>query len=218
MDLHELYNPKRVYEGFFETYFIRPFVHQYFDFTSKESPKTCFMSLLAWIVITLGVIGIMMGQIGLIGPQGGLQATWWVCGIWFALSLIPVLAMFIRTANGSPKEEVKPRLLGIDTLLGVSCLLFFLLGLLMMSTTMHSEVLNPNGRIYDESDTVPEEIDYIEEEPIFTYQDEKSPVEEGKTQAAPAVDSLSQFNEPDIIEEVEETFDPTIQPPAVDTL
>lgn len=215
MDLHDIYNPKRVYEGFFETYFIRPFVHQYFDFQSKESLRTCLMSLLAWAVITLGVVGVMLGQVGIIGPEGGLQATWWVCGIWLALSVIPILAMFARTSHGAPEKEPKPRMLGIDTLLGVSCLLFFLLGLLMMSTTMHSEVLNPNGRIYEESDTATvEDYPEITEEPIFTYQDE-APTDENVAQTP--VDSLSDFTEP-YLEESEESFDPSIQPPTEDTL
>ena len=84
----------------------------------------------------------------------------------------------------------------------------------MMITTLDSGELNPNARMYDEPDSVIVEEDYVKEEPIFTYQDE-APTDENVAQTP--VDSLSDFTEP-YLEESEESFDPSIQPPTEDTL
>ena len=205
MKFKEIYNPKHVYEGFFETYFIRPFFHHYADFRSKESPDTCGKSLLAWLVVTLGIAGILMGQIGLIGPEAGTTISIVIGIIWIAFSLVPVIAVISRTANGSPSKPLQPRMLGVDTLLGVSCLLFFLLGLLMMVTTLNSGSLNPNAGMTDEPDTAVIEEEYIKEEPIFTYQDEAP---------APVTnDSMSDMTEPDFVDP-DESFDPSLEAPA----
>lgn len=202
MKFKDIYNPKHVYEGFFETYFIRPFFHHYIDFKGKESFRSACRSLLAWAVVTLGVVGAMMGQVGLIGPEAGSALAWTICGIWLALSIIPLVALFVRVLNGAPKEEPHPRMLGVDTLLGVSCLLFFVLGLLMMVTTLESGTLDPNAGATAEGDTLKIEEDYVTEEPIFTYQD-----------AAPAdqvVDSMNDVTEQDLVTS-EESYDPSIE-------
>lgn len=203
MKFKDIYNPREVYEGFFESYFIRPFFHHYADFSGMESVESLGKSLLAWLVITLGIAGIMLGQIGFIGPESGFSLFWIVIGVWGALSLIPLVALSVRATHGAPSKPIRGRMLGVDTLLGVSCLLFFLLGLLMMVTTMNSGELNPNARVYDEEDTVKtEEEYYIKEEPIFTYQDE--------AEAASVSDSMSDMTEPDLATQ-EESFDPTIE-------
>lgn len=213
MDFNKLYNPKRVYEGFFETYFIRPFVHQYADFHSQESSRDCLLSLLAWFIISLGIVGIMMGQVGIIGPDSGIAALIIICTIWGIASLPPIVAVIARTKNGAPNHNLRPRILGIDTLLGVSCLLFFVLGLLMMVTTLDSGQLNPNARIYDETDTTAVEDEYVKEEPIFTYQEDVSPAESD-------IDSTLIIDEVPETDEYspEESFDPTIAPPLEDSL
>ena len=87
MKFREIYNPKHVYEGFFETYFIRPYFHHYADFSGKESMTSCWRSLLAWLIVSMGVAGIMMGQIGLIGPEAGKTAAVVVCSIWAGRSV-----------------------------------------------------------------------------------------------------------------------------------
>lgn len=205
MNLKQFTNPKYVYDGYFETYFIRPFFHLYANFKEKESGKSCLLSLLAWIIVSLGISGIMMGQIGLIGPEVGVKSTIIVCSVWAILSIIPIIALIARTAKGAPQLELKPRMLGVDTLLGVSCLLFFVFGLLMMITTFDSETLNPNATYIPEADTTQIEEDYVVEEPIFTYQD-KTP--------APATaekDTLDDIPEdPDLLPP-DESFDPTIE-------
>ena len=37
--IQNFYNPDTVYQGFFETYLIRPFVHHYVDFSGRESDR-----------------------------------------------------------------------------------------------------------------------------------------------------------------------------------
>lgn len=207
MKFKDIYNPKQVYEGFFESYFIRPFIHQYFNFKGHESVNSCFKSLLAWVVITLGIVGIMLGQIGIIGPDGGIALAKTVCYIWLILSIIPLLALFSRTGQGAPEKPLKSKMLGVDTLLGVSCLLFFVLGLLMMVTTLDSGQLNPNASMTDVADTSSFEDDYIEEEPIFTYQDDI------ETASRETVDTLQDMNEVDLAAP-EESFDPTLEQPS----
>ena len=212
MRLQDLYNPRHVYEGFFECYFIRPFIHHYADFRSGESAGSCVKSLLAWVIITLGVVGIMLGQVGIIGPEAGVTAAWIVCGIWMAASVVPIVALLARAAHGAPEHPVRHRMLGVDVLLGASCVLFFVLGLMMLITTLDSGELNPNARIYDEPDTTQvEEEEYVKEEPIFTYQDEAAEVEE------PAIDTMVELTEPDLVAP-EESFDPTIEYPVEDSI
>lgn len=207
MNFKDIYNPSKVYDGFFESYFIRPFVHQYFNFGGHESASSLFKSLLAWLILTLGIAGIMMGQIGLIGPETGKEMLGIVMCVWGALSVIPILALLSRAAHGAPKRPIKGRMLGVDTLLGVSCLLFFLLGLMMMITTLNSGSLNPNATMTNEEDTTTIEEEYVTEEPIFTYQDE-APAKTTHT-----VDSLSDLNDPDAVDP-DESFDPDLAAPA----
>lgn len=204
MNFKDFYNPKTVYDGFFETYFIRPFIHHYADFKGKESSSSCFKSLLAWLVITLGVAGILMGQIGLLGPEVGFELLYIIGILWLVLSLLPILALFVRLTNGAPQKNKKPRMLGIDTMLGVSCLLFFMLGLLMMTTTLGSGKLDPNANMTNEVDTTDFEQDYVTEEPIFTYQD--------GAQSQVSNDSLNDLNESDVMSP-DESFDPSISTP-----
>lgn len=202
MRFRDFYNPRHVYDGFFETYFIRPFFHHYADFKGKEAASSCMKSLLAWVVVTLGLAGIMMGQIGLLGPEVGFTALITVGVIWGVFSIVPLAALIARISNGSPESPLKTRILGVDTLLAVSCLLFFLLGLLMMITTLESGTLNPNARATDEVDTAVIEEEYVKEEPIFTYQDETD-------NSLSETDTLGDITDPDIVAP-EESFDPTL--------
>lgn len=213
MKFKEIYNPRQVYEGYFETYFIRPFIHHYGDFKGRESGTSCWRSLLAWLVVSMGVAGIMMGQVGLIGPEAGTAAALTVCSIWAAASIIPLAAILVRTSHGSPERVHSPRLLGVDTLLGVSCLLFFLLGMMMMITTLHSGSLNPNATATEEEDTTAFEEEYVVEEPIFTYQDEAPDTTSSRSDTL----DLGSDAEGDIMAP-DESFDPTIETPAEDII
>lgn len=214
MNFKEIYNPRYVYEGFFETYFIRPFIHQYFQFQGREAVESCLKSVAAWIIITLGLVGIMLGQIGIIGPDGGIQLAKIIFWIWGGLSVIPFASLISRTVQGAPEHPLKSKILGIDTLLGASCVLFFVLGLMMMITTLDSGILNPNARVVEETDSIPFEEDYVKEEPIFTYQNDEA------TDQSEIIDSMTDINEPYLME-ADESYDPTLEQPldiAVDTL
>lgn len=204
MNFRQFTNPRHTYDGYFESYFIRPFFHRYADFKDGESAKSCILSALAWIIVSLGVAGILLGLIGLIGPEAGITTAITVGILWALFSILPLIALFVRAFNGKPYTEPKPRLLGVDTLLGVSCLLFFIFGLLMMITTLNSETLDPNARYVPEKDSVAVDEQYVVEEPIFTYQDEAVPV------SAEEPDSLSDVDEPDLAPP-EESYDPTIE-------
>lgn len=199
----EFTNPRHVYDGYFETYFIRPFFHHYADFRGKESAKSCGMSLLAWLIVTLGIAGILMGQVGLMGPEAGFGTMLTVGIVWTAASLVPLVALIARTAHGAPDEQKKPRLLGVDTLLAVSCLLFFLLGVLMMITTLNSGSLNPNAGYDPNADTATFELEEVTEEPIFTYQ------ENSVEAPSDVVDTLGDMTDPDAVSP-DDSYDPTL--------
>lgn len=206
MNFKEFTNPSHVYDGYFDTYFIRPFVHHYANFRGQESAWSCALALTSWIVISLGIAGILMGLVGILGPDVGFSAIWLVGGLWVAASVVPILSLLTRASHGAPKDERHPRFLGVDTLLLVSCILFFLFGLLMMLTTINSGSLDPNAGATTEEDTVSVQLEEVYEEPIFTYQDtrEEEPVAEP--------DSLSDMTEPDLVDQ-DESFDPTLVTP-----
>lgn len=164
------------------------------------------MSLLAWVVVTLGIVGVLMGLVGLLGPEVGFWALGVVGTLWGLVSLVPLVSLAVRGARGGD-DGLKPRLLGVDTLLGVSSLLFFVFGLLMMVTTVNSGKLDPNAGVTDEEDTSVMELEEVVEEPIFTYQDE---VKVDTTAAT--VDTLGDMTEPDLVAP-EESFDPTLAVP-----
>lgn len=207
--LKEITNPRHVYDGCFETYFIRPFVHHYADFKGGESGKSCALSLLSWLIVTLGIVGILMGQVGLMGPEAGFSAMLIISCIWGAASITPLAALLIRASHGTDGHTTKPRLLGVDTLLLISCILFFLLGFLMMLTTLNSGSLNPNAGYNPDEDSVKLEIEEVTEEPIFTYDNQlTAPVE--------VEDTMSGFDDPDAVSP-DESFDPTLNPVDAET-
>lgn len=196
-----LYDPNVVYEDYFEAYYIRPFIHRYADFNSGETAKSALLSICAWLLITLGLAGVLMGLVGLLGPEVGFVSLTVVGGIWLLLSVVPLAAIVVRsTRNNGDKWNHNPRLLGIDIMMIAVCVLFFIFGLLMMITTLNSETLNPNAG-YVEEDSVKTEEDSVWEEPIFTYQDAAPTVEEDTLRKE--TDSMTAI--------IEDSFDPTIE-------
>ena len=229
MKINDIYNPRQVYEGFFDTYFIQPFFRLYFNFKAHESFGTFIKSIIAWVIITLGIIGIMLGQIGIIGPEGGVPMARVVFWIWGIYSVIPMIGLFIRLANGAPEKPVRSRMLGIDVLLGVTSLLFFALGIVMENTVMQNEVLDPNANMSNviDSNSLLDEV--VEEEELYTYTDDNDSKKDEKKdekkdnaaapakttnvqQAAPADDPLKDLDEPDLLP-AEESFDKSIEKP-----
>lgn len=205
MNFKSIYDPRHVYEGFFETYFIRPFFHHYADFRGHETWSSCGLSFLAWLIVSLGITGLMLGLVGLLGPAVGFTSLTVAGCVWGAFSLLPLSALVVRASASRPdtsgRGSHKHPLLGIDIMLGTICLLFFIFGLLMTVTTLHSETLTADPGT-DEEDTTRLELEEIVEEPIFTYQDE-APAD------TVATDSLSDLEDPEAVAP-DESFDPSL--------
>ena len=206
MKFKNLYNPDKVYEDYFEAFYIRPFIHHYTDFGGHESARSFWMSALSWTVLTLGLAGALMGLVGLLGPEVGFDALIAIGVLWGAFSLVPWIALIVRAFHGPDgKKHKRPRFLGVDMLLTCICLLFFVTGLLMMVTTLNSETLDPNHNYVEEADTVKIEKEEVIEEPIFTYQD-PAPAREADTLLEEVEEEDPDALSPD------ESFDPTLEP------
>lgn len=209
--IQNFYNPDTVYQGFFETYLIRPFVHHYVDFSGRESGVSCVLSLAAWLILTLGIFGVLTGLVGLLGPDVGFTALKIVGILWLLTSVAPLLALFARTAHGAGDRKKEPvaKMLGIDWMLTAISLCFFICGTLMMTTTLHSETLHPNAGYVEEEETDSIYGERVIEEPIFTYQDQ-APAPADTT----VTDTLGIEEDPDLLAPYE-SFDPTIETEAV---
>ena len=105
MKIKQIYNPKKVYDGWFESYFIKPWIRHYADFVHGESAGDCLRSLLAWLVMTLGLAGLLMGLVGLMGPEVGFACLKWLGIAWLAASAIPFIALLARTFNGAEAQS-----------------------------------------------------------------------------------------------------------------
>lgn len=201
MSIKRIYNPRHVYEGWFESYFIKPWIDNYVNFRGGESPHSLVMSLVGWFVVTLGVAGLLMGLVGLAGPDVGFLSLKIVGTLWLLLSVPPFAALVTRGINGPAPESRNRKFLAIDVLLMGACILFFVFGLLMMTTTLNSEILRPDPGTEEVMDTDAMK-DTVYEEPIFTYQTPKEEV--------PPVDTLQELTEPDMVD-IDESFDPTLE-------
>lgn len=200
--------------GFFERYFIGPFFRRATDFSGEQEARAACYSAVAWLVVTCGVAGTLLGLVGLLGPEVGFACVWtvgilWLC--WSALGFVAMLTRLFRNPDRNAVVKV-PRFLGIDRLLTAVCLLFLIFGLLMMITTLNSGELNMNPRKGDIRRPNPIlEQDSIFEEPIFTYQD-VAPEE-------PVTDTMPDLAEQDTVS-LDESFDPeiaTAAPVEIDT-
>lgn len=202
MNFKKVVNPSKVYEGWFESYFIRPWFRKYSDFSGGETRRDFLFSLLGWAIVTLGIAGILLGLVGLLGPEIGFPTLEICGGIWIAYSIVPFIALVKRTSNGGDAKQRHPKFLGIDILQVAASMLFFLFGLFIMITTLNSEMLNPDPRMEDEEE-VKIEGESIVEEPIFTYQDASTEVKRDTAMVEPEVE------DPDMLSP-DESFDPTI--------
>ncbi len=167
--------------GFFERYFITPFFRKYADFSGSESDRNALVSLAAWLIVTSGVAGVLLGFIGLMGPETGFVCLAVIGGLWIIGSLCPLAALAARAFRGSAEDKnLTIRFLGIDKFLSVTCILFLILGILMTVTTLNSGEINPYHRGQGDRNHNPLlEQDEVVEEPIFNYQTaEPAPVEE----------------------------------------
>lgn len=202
--------------GFFERYFITPFFRRYSDFKGGENSRAAWISVGAWLIVTAGVVGVLLGFVGLLGPEVGFVALGIVGAIWIIVSLCPLAALAARASKGAGEnaEPKKITFLGIDKLLSAICILFLIFGFLMMITTLNSGEINMNPRNGGSDDRENPILmqDSIWEEPIFTYQDE--------TPKEPEIDTLSDLLDLDTVS-FDESFDPQIStevPVEIDTL
>ena len=190
--------------GFFERYFITPFIRKYSDFKGEESRQTAFLSLGAWLTVSAGVIGVLLGFIGLLGPEVGFVCLWVIGGIWLAGSLCPMAALISRASKGAADNgALKTHFLGIDKMLSAICILFLVLGILMTITTLNSGEINPYHKGRGDARHNPLlEQDEVVEEPIFTYQDATpAPIEDVIDDDSEIADTIS----------VDDSFDPVIE-------
>lgn len=191
--------------GFFERFFITPFFRRATDFAGEESGRTFGFSAFAWLIVTAGVAGALLGFVGLLGPEVGFVCLEVVGILWLCGSAVGFSAMLTRLSRCSSRKddgEVRLRFLGIDRLLTAVCALFLVLGFLMMITTLNSGEINMNPRNGGDGSPNPIlEQDSIWEEPIFTYQD-VAPKE-------PERDSMTDLVEEDTVS-LDESFDPAV--------
>lgn len=189
--------------GFFEKYFINPYFRQWKDFSGKQPREEFALSLAAWGIVTIGLAGLLLGLVGLLGPQVGFVTLGVVGALWIGASVVPIAALRRRCSASESDREVYRRapMLGIDMLMTVVCGLFFLFGLLMMITTLNSGELNMNPRGTGQSGDNPILMrDSVIEEPIFNYFTETSPAEGDDMDDLADKDTLS----------LDESFDPTV--------
>ncbi len=199
------------HRGFYERYFITPFFRDFKNYKDRVDLKDMLRTLRAWGVATLGLVGLLLGQVGLLGPEVGFSTLYIIGGIWLLWSAVGLCALFSRYFKSSGDREAydtpKPvAVLGIDKLLAVVCVLFFIFGILMMATTLNSGELNMSTGTgeYDEDNPILNS-DKVEEEAIFNYMnyDETPPVTE---------DTVS-VEEEDTVS-LQEIFDPAAVSPS----
>lgn len=206
----KILHPKKVYDGWIEVYFIRTWLRQCVDFRGSISGRDYGMSILVWGVVTLGIAGLLMGLVGLLGPEVGFSMIN-VCGwIWGIFSLISFTALTVRLTHSSNSfddteltagHSMQAKMLPVDWWMMAFCLLFFIFGMLMMITTINSEILRPDPGVPEEK-ALPDSI-FVTEEPIFTYQE--APVD-----TTVRIDSMTDLSEPDMVSP-DESFDPTLK-------
>ncbi len=202
MNLKPIVHPKRVYEGWFDSYFLRPWIRQYADFHGATTGRDCLFSILAWLTLTIGLAGVLMGLVGLLGPETGFCCLIIFGSLWIAASIVPFAALIKRTLSHDQAVASHPRFLIIDILQVAAAVLFFIFGLLMMLTTLNSEMLQPDPGT--EMENSAEQEDLTVTEPIFTYQTTEEPVVADTT-------AIAEPEDPDLVS-AEESFDPTLAP------
>lgn len=197
-----------LHQGFYEKYFIDPFIRRFSDFKGTAGRRDALYSLLAWVIVTAGIVGILTGLVGILGGEVGFPCLWIIGGLWILASLIPLIALIQRAARGMAEgiagteanNTTRPgyKMLTIDIILSVACVLFLIFGIPMMVTTVRSETLeiDPSGISKLPTSKIP--TDSVYEEPIFNYQQTDISDEPLDTVASieEAFDSIGNIAEP----------------------
>lgn len=82
-------------EGFFKTYFQKPFFKQYADFGGVTGRKAFWLSILMYFIVSLGVTGIALLMAGALSVVGLLLAGL-IAGLFSLAMFLPTLALQIR--------------------------------------------------------------------------------------------------------------------------
>ncbi len=197
-----------IQEGFFEKYFITPFFRRIKDFSGKESKGAAGYTVLAWLIATTGITGLLLGLVGLLGPEVGflcleIFGALWLCGSAFGFAAMVSRISKTGDGEGTDGRTPKPVWLLIDKLLAGVSVMFLILGILMTVTTLNSGDINVNWRGSGEPTSKSKfEENKIEEVPIFTYQDETPSSDMTE-------DELTELVDEDTVS-LEESFDPTL--------
>ena len=197
---------ENIQEGFFERYFMNP-LFRGVDSKGRDRRGGLKYVLLAWLIVTLGIVGLLLGLVGLFGPEVGFICLSLYGVVWLIFSGHRFVVLSRGAGNSGEKgdfeESVKPVWLLIDKLMVGVSILFLILGILMAVTTLYSGDMDISSKGSGEpSSKMGIERNEVEEEPIFTYQNE-----------APAVDlaedEFVEFEEVDTVS-LEESYDPSV--------
>lgn len=109
----------------FETYFVVPFIRHYKDFSGFTGRKSFWLSMLALLIINLGITGLALLIIALSGmAPGGLLAAGILIAVWSLALIVPSIAIGCRRLRDAGKSPML-YLLCLIPLIGPIILLIF---------------------------------------------------------------------------------------------
>lgn len=86
--------------SFFDAYFVRPYIRQYADFKGVTSRKSFWLSMLALIIVNIGVIGLGL----LLSAVANMLVVTLLWGIWSLALVIPGIAIGCRRLRDAGKS------------------------------------------------------------------------------------------------------------------
>lgn len=106
--------------SFFDAYFVKPYIRQYADFKGVTSRKSFWLSMLALIIVNIGVIGLGL----LLCAAASMLVATLLWGIWSLALVIPGIAIGCRRLRDAGKSPLT-YLLSLIPLVGPVILLVF---------------------------------------------------------------------------------------------
>lgn len=86
--------------SFFDAYFVKPYIRQYADFKGVTSRKSFWLSMLALIIVNVGVIGLGL----LLSAVANMLVATLLWGIWSLALVIPGIAIGCRRLRDAGKS------------------------------------------------------------------------------------------------------------------
>lgn len=205
-------------EGFFEKYFINPLIRDFKNKKEEFIPQQSMPFILtAWGLITIGLFGILIGQVGMLGPEVGFAMIYIIVPIWIIASILPLISV-IKRARRDPEpkklsaeeyyETIKKTMLPLDWILSGAALLFFIFGPIMMESTLRGRNLDILPRGNGDSGVSLLDTDSVYEEPIFNFQVGENEGEQ--------VDTLGSLEDLDTVS-FKDSYDPYVEA-AIDSI